>query len=695
MSADQTTTEERVIKTPKTQDITATHEFSEFSEDMPTEIADLIPELRASLTDATEIACAVLGNVDAGKSTLTASLCDRILDNGDGSARNRIAVHNHEIESGRTSDVASSVIKYSEDHINAFIEGRIHHELDSFKKNDKTAKKDKKAPMKYVGLHDLCGHEKYFGTTSHGVSSMYPDFAILAINPGRGVLDMTKEHYTIAVSLNIPVLVVVTKVDASVKNSCLETNKQIATLLKKYRRKPNFLNSYDDYHFYKTGETAFLRLREEFYEGDNVYGFEERAAKTRIKVQSMRDDRDAFLVELKAEMYSHVRPIGDVENDETINEPHPDPNAIAEFKDKYGLSDEEYDQLFAYINYNATKMSHINTIVSNLNTTASSADGQVAGKQSIVPVIYMSNFNSYSLDTIRDAIMFLKPRDIWDTENNSIIKMLGKKLGKPDLGKVNLTGSIFYIDRAYTVEGAGLVISGINRGDPIKINDKLWVGPINKNFVEIKIKSIHNDARQFVDSLDEHHRGCLNITNTGRDRLTKQSIKKGMVLISDQEMTKHVGYHFKAVITVLRNELKSTTLRVGACPLMDAGTIKQTARLKKIYGDAEDAGTNDVTETDMSFKPRAERKKTDEIVKPTQVKEVLLKFTRHPEFIPEGEQFIFRSGTVHGIGVVVQPIDIATDTDAAPDAVKKKHRRVRASNRSDQPVNTVTSVKVE
>jgi GTPase len=660
---------------------------------IPPTIHTLIPELMNSLTDATEVALAVLGNVDAGKSTLTSGLCNRILDNGDGSARDRVAIHQHEKDSGKTSTVSAKTIEYSEHHIKAFTEGKIHHELD-LKKKSKNAKNANipNTPMKIVGLHDLCGHEKYFGTTSHGVSSMYPDFAILAINPGRGVLDMTKEHYTIAVSLNIPIVIVVTKVDCSMKNSCSETNKQITNLLKKYRRQPHFINSYDDYHFYKAGETVFLNLRNKFYKGSNEYGFADRAEKSHIKIQSMRDDEDEFMVEIK----SHFPIDGNSK-------------LIIIFKKQYSLSDDEYDQLKFYINYNIRKMSSINTIVSNLNMT--SMDNNLkdnctdSDKQSIIPVIYISNYNGYNLDTLRDSIMFLKPRDIWNKENNSIVKMLGKKLNKPNLGKVDLTGSTFYIDRAYTVEGAGLVVSGINRGKSIKIGDRLFIGPVNKNFIEIKIKSIHNDARQFVDSLDEHHRGCLNVVSVGKEKIIKSGIKKGMVMISDRAMMKHVGFHFRAVITVLRNETKSATLRVGACPLMDGGTIKQTVRLITIYNDTNTIDNNeqkipDVTYDHMSFKSRSERKRSEEIVKPGEVREVMLKFTRHPEFIPEGEQFIFRSGTVHGIGVVIQPIDVSTDPNAFPDPSKSKHSRIRVSNRNHtlnlkKNVSTVQVIKVE
>lgn len=626
-------------------------------DDIPESIRSFIPELKASLSDATVTALAVLGNVDAGKSTLTACLCDRILDDGNGYSRSRVFLHNHEQESGRTSDVSSNVIEYSENHIDAFVKGSIHNEVDK-KRTNKT--RTTTTPMKIVGLHDLCGHERYFGTTSHGVSSMRPDYGILVINPSRGVLDMTKEHFKIAISLNVPVLIVITKVDSSLANSCKQTEVQVQDLLKRYGRKPNFLNSHADYEIYRNGEEIFIKLRDNYYEmigkKNKACGFVDLAAKMRYKIQATRDELDSYMVSLKMKMKS-------IDG--------------KDFMAEYNLDQVQYDELYTYVFYRERKMKFIDTIVSGLNIVATD-DGP--GKQSLLPVLYMSNFNGYHLDTVRDSIMFLQPRDIWDVENNAVVRTLARKLNKPDLGKVDLSGSIFYMDRAYTVEGAGLVVSGINRGDTIRVNSELWVGPINKNFVKVKVKSIHNDARQYVDSLDEHHRGCLNLTTTGKDRLIKRDIKKGMVLISDRSMAIHVAFRFKAVITVLKHETKNTTLRIGACPLLDAGTIKQSARLLMIN---DRDGTEGITE-DLSFRTRSERKKTQEIVKPNQVKEVTLKFTQHPEFIPEGEQFIFRSGTVHGVGVVLNPIDISNDIDAIADPVKKKHRRVRASSRANE-----------
>lgn len=53
---------------------------------------------------------AVVGNVDAGKSTLLGVLTHGELDNGRGHARQRLFRHKHEMESGRTSSVGNDIL---------------------------------------------------------------------------------------------------------------------------------------------------------------------------------------------------------------------------------------------------------------------------------------------------------------------------------------------------------------------------------------------------------------------------------------------------------------------------------------------------------------------------------------------------------------------------------------------------------
>lgn len=54
----------------------------------------------------------MVGNVDAGKSTLLGVLTHGELDNGRGLARMKLFRHKHEMESGRTSSVGNDILGF-------------------------------------------------------------------------------------------------------------------------------------------------------------------------------------------------------------------------------------------------------------------------------------------------------------------------------------------------------------------------------------------------------------------------------------------------------------------------------------------------------------------------------------------------------------------------------------------------------
>lgn len=54
----------------------------------------------------------MVGNVDAGKSTLLGVLTHGELDNGRGLARLKLFRHKHEMESGRTSSVGNDILGF-------------------------------------------------------------------------------------------------------------------------------------------------------------------------------------------------------------------------------------------------------------------------------------------------------------------------------------------------------------------------------------------------------------------------------------------------------------------------------------------------------------------------------------------------------------------------------------------------------
>lgn len=85
---------------------------------------------------------------------------------------------------------------------------------------------------KIVHLLDMCGHEKYLKTTMHGMTSLFPDYAMIMVGGNMGVSRMTKEHIGIAISLDIPLFVVITKTDIAPESILKENLKSIATILK-------------------------------------------------------------------------------------------------------------------------------------------------------------------------------------------------------------------------------------------------------------------------------------------------------------------------------------------------------------------------------------------------------------------------------------------------------------------------------
>lgn len=75
-----------------------------------TTIGQYLIRQKVDETDFMEIRVAVVGNVDAGKSTLLGVLTHGELDNGRGLSRQKLFRHKHEMESGRTSSVGNDIL---------------------------------------------------------------------------------------------------------------------------------------------------------------------------------------------------------------------------------------------------------------------------------------------------------------------------------------------------------------------------------------------------------------------------------------------------------------------------------------------------------------------------------------------------------------------------------------------------------
>ena len=156
--------------------------------------------------DYDEIRIGMLGNVDAGKSTITGVLVKNVLDDGRGSVRKHIMRYPHEIERGQTSSVVQHHIRKDSD-------GKI------------------------ISFTDLAGHEKYLKTTIGGIKRCFIEYAALVIAANKGIpivdgkgtkhMNMTKEHISIINSINLPAFIILTKIDMVDKSITLNAIQSI------------------------------------------------------------------------------------------------------------------------------------------------------------------------------------------------------------------------------------------------------------------------------------------------------------------------------------------------------------------------------------------------------------------------------------------------------------------------------------
>ena len=101
---------------------------------------------------------------------------------------------------------------------------------------------------KVVSFIDLAGHERYLRTTVYGLTAHEPDYVMVVVGANHGITRMTQEHVGMAIALNVPLFVVVTKVDLCPEPVMKETMKQLSRLLKLpgARKQPYAVRSTDD-----------------------------------------------------------------------------------------------------------------------------------------------------------------------------------------------------------------------------------------------------------------------------------------------------------------------------------------------------------------------------------------------------------------------------------------------------------------
>lgn len=133
--------------------------------------------------DVIETRIAVVGNVDAGKSTMLGVLVKGGLDDGRGKARVNLFRHKHEVETGRTSSVGMEIMGFDTkgDVVASNVPGRKLSWEEIGKRS-----------AKVISFTDLAGHERYLRTTVFGLLSSSPNYCLLMVAANNGLIGMSK-----------------------------------------------------------------------------------------------------------------------------------------------------------------------------------------------------------------------------------------------------------------------------------------------------------------------------------------------------------------------------------------------------------------------------------------------------------------------------------------------------------------------
>tara|TARA_B100000902_G_scaffold396420_1_gene457367 strand:+ start:5141 stop:6403 length:1263 start_codon:yes stop_codon:yes gene_type:complete len=227
-----------------------------------------------------------------------------------------------------------------------------------------------------------------------------------------------------------------------------------------------------------------------------------------------------------------------------------------------------------------------------------------------IPIISISNKTGQNINILKNWLLSFSTRNHWSK---------------------TIDGSIMYVDSKYTVKGIGLVVSGTVRGKPIKVNQKLYLGPINDKFIPFKVRSLHNNMRENVNEIKNNEIGCIAVRFTGKENLTKNQIRKGVIVMDNEDFQKNVCKKFKAKITILNH---STTISNNYQPVIHCGLVRQAARIKIL---------ETLNNKNNNNKLRTGHKAIVEFT-----------FSFRSEYIETDTTFFFRDGNTKGYGTITE-----------------------------------------
>ena len=224
--------------------------------------------------------------------------------------------------------------------------------------------------------------------------------------------------------------------------------------------------------------------------------------------------------------------------------------------------------------------------------------------KSIVPIFKVSSLNGDGLYLLKQFIFNLETHINYNEKKNK--------------------NPHFIIESTFQIKGIGIVVSGTMKEGFVKKGDILKLGPYKGMFLDVIIKSIHNNFKEDVENLSAGEGGCFCIklastTVNKKIELKRNLIKKGMRVMKNIKFY----YEFDAEVLILHHP---TTIKMNYQPTIHCGTITQTAKICKM---------------------------DNEIMRTGDRSKIKFRFMHRPEYLEKNNYLVFREGNTKGIGKVV------------------------------------------